>query len=293
MTIYKEIDLIQGSEPWLDYRRSHIMATDTAIICGKSPYKTPLQLYTQKIEGTQNPVNAAMKRGNEGEEEAREFLKKKLGKNLKPIVCESLEFPYMGASLDAVTDDGLEGIEIKRPGEKVMRNALNGEIGDLYIYQCQKQILVMGWKAMSLSFYIDEDINCTYLMKRDEKIQAEIKKKEAKFFECLKNRIPPDLEMKDYVEIEDEDANILAMKIMNLQLQQKHVKDELELAKDELKRIAGEQATKFSNANVKMLPYFGGGTVDYKKICTDLEVEDEVLEKYRRPKTICYKFSMY
>lgn len=289
----KEVNLLQDSEEWLDWRRSHITATDTSVICGKNPYKTPRQLYNQKIECTEDAVNEAMLRGKKLEEEAREFISRKENLELTPKVFESTECPFMGASLDAVAKDNTIGWEIKCPGVKVMNEALNDQVSDMYIYQCQKQMLVMGWDEMFLFFYQSPQTNCTIKIFKDEKIIEEILEKEHKFWNNLINFEEPALTVSDYESNFDEEANIMASKLMNAIQTRKVLDDEIETLKAHLKDKFGKQPTKLMNAHVKYTPFSRAGTIDYKKLIEDLDIDIETLEKYKKEQTLFFKFSMF
>ena len=95
------IDLQQNSKPWLEFRRKHIQATDAGIILGLNHWKDPHQLWLEKMGFVEpEPCNAAMRRGQILEENARGLLCEQLGIDFEPIVIESEQFPWMGASLD-------------------------------------------------------------------------------------------------------------------------------------------------------------------------------------------------
>ena len=51
---------IQGTPEWLEFRRTMVMASDSPVIMGVSPWKTPLQLYHEKVNGTQQVKNASI-----------------------------------------------------------------------------------------------------------------------------------------------------------------------------------------------------------------------------------------
>ena len=63
---------VQGSPEWLEFRSSHITATDAAAIAGLNPYKDAHDVYREKIGEHKPYVNKAMKRGSSLEEPARQ-----------------------------------------------------------------------------------------------------------------------------------------------------------------------------------------------------------------------------
>ena len=47
-------EIIQGSQEWLDLRKTKITATDACVIMGESSWKTIIQLYEEKISQENN-----------------------------------------------------------------------------------------------------------------------------------------------------------------------------------------------------------------------------------------------
>jgi len=54
----------QGSQEWLDYRRTVITATDIPVLLGLSPYKCEADLADEKLTGATQPVSIAMRVGS-------------------------------------------------------------------------------------------------------------------------------------------------------------------------------------------------------------------------------------
>ena len=70
----------QNTEEWLEFRRDKIGASDAPIIMGKSPWKTPHQLWEEKIGvRTSSYETAAMRRGKDLESEARKHFEQQTG----------------------------------------------------------------------------------------------------------------------------------------------------------------------------------------------------------------------
>jgi putative phage-type endonuclease len=110
----KIINLEQGSLLWLSYRQKHIMATDAGVILGLNRFKDTHQLWQEKMGFVEpEPINDFMTRGQALEPVARGLLCEQVGINFEPIVIESDQFPWMGASLDGISDDRTCICEIK------------------------------------------------------------------------------------------------------------------------------------------------------------------------------------
>lgn len=113
---YEFIKAEQRSAEWHALRKEGITATEAAVIAGLSPYKTPYQLYAEKLgKYTPEPVGAAAIRGILLENTVAEFYEMETGRELRRSngIVRLKEMPWVMASLDRtiVGEDGL--VEIK------------------------------------------------------------------------------------------------------------------------------------------------------------------------------------
>lgn len=133
----------QGSQAWLDYRKSKIMATDIPIILGSNPWKTPLELWEEKL-GFSPPtqLNEAMERGQRLEPEARKLASELIGIDFQPCVFQSENYPWLACSLDGISPCGKYILEIKCPKEFIHCDAINQIYPSYYCDQIQTQLLV-------------------------------------------------------------------------------------------------------------------------------------------------------
>lgn len=111
----KFIHLKQGSAEWLEWRRKVIGASDAPVIMGHASLKRLEALLEDKISGKRNEPNAAMRRGTEMEETARQCFEKKMGLSVFPCCVEHRSIPWMVASLDGLCPDQKTLVEIKCP----------------------------------------------------------------------------------------------------------------------------------------------------------------------------------
>ena len=100
------IELIQNTHEWLEFRRKKIGASDAPVILEVSPWKTPYQLWIEKTSGTPSITTHHQKRGLELEELARQTFEKKTGTIMFPKVVLHPSFDWMMASLDGIDIDG-------------------------------------------------------------------------------------------------------------------------------------------------------------------------------------------
>lgn len=136
----KIINLEQGSDDWLAWRRGKRMASEAAAACGKSDYTTPLKLARQK-RGLESPfVNAAMSRGTTYEPEARSWFEAEMGLMGDPVVIELGEY---GASLDFYSPDCIAEFKVPRSdASQLWLEVEAGAIPLMYQYQMTQQMAV-------------------------------------------------------------------------------------------------------------------------------------------------------
>lgn len=155
------ISLVQGSDNWLAYRKERVMATDTPVLLGSTPWKEKLQLWKEKqglVPATE--MNDAMRRGIMLELPARELASIQLNMEFNPMVYESDEFPWLAASLDGISSCREYILEIKSPKESTHMNAIEQIIPEYYIDQMQHQLLVTQAKHCFYVSYRPEYREC-------------------------------------------------------------------------------------------------------------------------------------
>lgn len=146
----KILDLKQGSQEWLSWRRTVITATDCPAILGSLPWLTEHDCWLKKIGVIKESKRTqAMERGIRLEPEARAQFIERYGINMTPAVVESTEFDFLGASLDGMSEDAI--LEIKCGGPKLYEQAKQGIMPQYYIDQMQHQLFVT--KARMCFYY--------------------------------------------------------------------------------------------------------------------------------------------
>lgn len=113
---YEFVKAEQRSPEWFALRKDGITATEAAVIAGLSPYKTPYQLWAEKLGKYEpEPVGPAAVRGLLLESAVAEFYEMETGRNLKRSngIVRLKEIPWVMASLDRtiVGENGL--VEVK------------------------------------------------------------------------------------------------------------------------------------------------------------------------------------
>lgn len=139
------VPIKQRSEEWLEWRLNGIGSSDIPAILGESPWATPYEVWLIKTrKKNEGPPTVPMIKGIILEPEARKAYIKKTGINVKPCCLQSLQKPWMRASLDGLSLDGKIVLEIKIPGRKDHDIAKNGKIPSKYIPQCDYLLAISG-----------------------------------------------------------------------------------------------------------------------------------------------------
>lgn len=116
MNAITKVQLIQGSAEWHSHRSQFNNASEAAAVLGISPWfpRTPRQLYEVKIGLKTVHMNAAMSKGVQFEDAARQNACDTLGIDFEPGVFVRGGF---SASLDGISPDGKTLLEIKIPAK--------------------------------------------------------------------------------------------------------------------------------------------------------------------------------
>ena len=270
------INLVQGSQEWLSYRRNKITATDTAKVLGYNPWCTPFQCWEEKLGFRDGYyINDSMKEGSELEIKAREFLNKQSNSDFKPVVLEHEINSFQIASLDLMDSKGNIG-EIKC-GKSSHNMAMEKKLPYIYFCQLQKQMWVADANECLYMSYRSDDDWISWTVERNEKFIKHMNEVEVEFYDCLINLKPPELMEKDYVIKNDFEWASFALAYksakQNLDKEEKKLKD----AKDKLIELSQGKSSKGHGIIVSKV--LRKGNIDYGSI-EELKTVD--LEKYRK-----------
>jgi putative phage-type endonuclease len=245
----------QGSTEWHEHRREGIGSSDAPIILGVSPFKTPHQLYLEKIGRAKSDVsNWATERGNRLEPVARARYELLTGIDFPPFVIVNKNVPELRASLDGYNVERNIVLEIKVPGERVFNLAKCGVVAEEYEPQLLHQQIVTECEEVhfycvkvegkGMSERIVDDAVVIY-KGSDEKRLALINA-ERDFWQMVINRRPPPLTEQDCLEVSDA-ANLDRMsKVLRFKTQYERLRKEAETARETLNE-ATEEVTRALN----------------------------------------------
>lgn len=144
-TPYIFVDLEQGTEEWLEWRRHGIGASEAPTLLGENSWKTPDQLFEERCGSHKaRPTTKSMALGSALEPEARRAFEIEVGEAMSPVCVQSVEFDWMRASLDGMGWDGLRVVEIKCGSRVYQEAACLRRVPGHYVGQLQHILAVTG-----------------------------------------------------------------------------------------------------------------------------------------------------
>lgn len=181
-------------------RATYLGGSDVAAILGISPWRTPLDVYLDKIEGSK-PITDPGK---------LKILER--GKRLEPYVLDMLceekgieligrnnrythgEHSFLAAEIDAETSDG-RNVEAKTTADFYSRAQWGDEHTDeipvYYTAQCMHGMMVKPAPSTLLPVMLGIDDFRVYEVHRDDELIENIRAKEVEFWDRIQRRDPP------------------------------------------------------------------------------------------------------
>jgi putative phage-type endonuclease len=269
--------LKQNTPEWLKLRKSKIGASDASVIMQVNPWKTPMQLWQQKIGITNDDqVNSAMQRGLDLEPVARIEFHKITGINVDPIVMFHNKIDYMMASMDGINIEKKIAVEIKVPGFIDHEQAMDGVIPEKYIPQLQHQMEVCGLDSM-FYFSFNEKNSKIIEIHRDDEYIEKLLEKEKDFYECMQKKEPPQLIEKDFIIRKDQEWKEASQAWLEANYKLNSLSKKEEEARRRLIELCGN--SNCMGSGVRICKTTRKGSVDYKSID---ELKNVDLDKYRK-----------
>lgn len=280
----KFVDLKQNTPEWLEFRKTHIGASDAPIIMGVSPWCTPRQLWEKKLGLRDDSFDSsAMKRGRDLEDVARlEFLFK-TQICVAPAVVECGKLSWMSASFDGIDDTHKHIVEIKCPGKEDHQKALDNNVPEKYYPQLQHQMFVADVESMSY-FSFDGKEGVLVDVRADQEYQSRLIEKENNFWNCLINKTPPELTDRDFIQREDISWATVASQYLEAATLVKLYEEKEKALRNTLIGLAGENNV--IGAGLRLSKVERKGAVDYNAIP---EIKGLDLEQFRKPATQYWK----
>lgn len=310
----KVVDLSQRSDEWLKWRALGITASDIPIILGLSPYKTPWQLWAEKV-GRINAVdisnNPNVKRGVRLEDDARQLQESRLlndlrllaenryGEILLPLCGECAQWGIFRASFDGL-DTKLTPYEFKAPCESVwneiQENGIESDTYKLYESQVHAQCVVAGATRGRLMFYMEDGRDMDFEVTLSPEREKEILQAAKLFWEHVSTKTPPTPDPEKDWFIPESGEQMFKWEAYAEAWRSQHHR--IQILKNELNVLNEEQKGNQEALIALMGPFmhadFGGvkatrytkkGSVNYSAYLNDAFPDKDVtgdLEKYRK-----------
>lgn len=269
----------QGSDSWLEWRRSLLTATDAPMLLGASPYVTPYKGWQRKLGLIpEQQETEPMRRGKRDEPIARDWFIKEYGIHMEPCCVQSDEFNFIGASLDGISPCGKYILEIKSNGDQYHFNLDKG-IPNFHYDQIQHQLIACD-QVPEMCFYLSwnksgpivKEIKCDRFWVDDYLPKAKEYWNKVIFFEA------PEMTNRDYRDMTlsaSWNASALGYKTTCEEI--KRLEEIKENYRKELINLCGDESG-FGNG-IKVMKKNVKGRVNYEAIS---ELKNIDLEKYRK-----------
>jgi len=294
------IDVAQRTPEWNQWRAQGITASESAVILGRSPYKTPWRLWAERT-GLARPAdlskNPNVQRGNRLEDSARQWFEQAYDTVLMPVCAESDREPLLRASFDGINDTG-EPVELKVPSEKTYREVRDHGRASiayrLYEPQVQHQLYVAGADKGWLVFYQDAQQQTVFEIPRDPNLIRAIVGQGLAFWNAIVTGDEPEKNLtRDLFvpppQIADEWA-VLADRYRCAWTESKRIEAELKQSKDTMDAAQTALVALMGNAllaesaGLRITRFCAKGSVDYPALLKALlpELKPDGVERFRR-----------
>lgn len=180
-------------EEWLEYRLQGIGGSDCGAIMGFNSYKTPYQLYVEKVERIKQPAGEKAYWGNVLENIVAEEFSKRTGKKVRKnnFMLQHDEHKFMVANIDREVIGENAILECKTTSA-FNGNDWNGdEVPPSYIFQCMHYMAVTGADKCYIACLVGGQRFVYKEIDRDNDLIEMIIEKEREFWECVQNLTPP------------------------------------------------------------------------------------------------------
>jgi putative phage-type endonuclease len=292
------VNLVQGTDEWHKWRSLGLGASDAAAILGVSPWKTCYQLWLEKKGKLTSPSSSfAMARGNRLEDEARQWFNFTYNKDMIAACYEDDDQPFLKVSLDGISPDEKELLEIKCPGRDDHLKALNGRVPKKYIPQVQMQLYVTKADILHYVSFDSED-GIAIAVKPDKAYQQYLVESLTEFYNSLDTDDAPGLVESDCLLLEDDDMFMHAARNWRMaKLKFDKVKKEVEYWKRKIVECSDDG--NIMGYGIKLKRINKDGSIDYKQSIEDIKKSydfesdefDDILEKNRKKQIGYWKVS--
>lgn len=278
---FRIVPLLQNSVEWHRWRKGKIGASMAPTIMGENPYETQLQLWEKIVYNKETPDNEFMARGRAREPKARDWANNVLAWEFKPVCIESIEYPFLIASLDGLDQEYGKILEIKCPTSSNFDH-------NKYRAQVQHQMMLTGANVLTLQVCRSDDGEDSEFIsiEKDETYCKDLLKSEMEFYRRVVEFDPPEPTEKDFMILESQAGRELEQKYIGICKQLDMLEEHKKLTREQLIAICPHNRCKIGSLKISKFPQ--KGRVDYGAI-EYLKTID--LDKYRKPNTEVWRIT--
>jgi len=180
---------------WLEERRKGVGASESAAVCGCSPYATALEVWARKSgQLTEKEATEPMRWGLRLEEVIAEAYVEQTGTSLSlaPEIIQHSKYPFMLASLDRITPTHV--VELKTVGawsQKEWGEPGTDQVPKAYNLQVQQQMACAELGMADIAALFGGNNFEIYTVPRNDRLIQFIAQREAEFWDMVLSGRPP------------------------------------------------------------------------------------------------------
>lgn len=294
----------QGTEAWLAERIGKITGSRVGTILGLNPHQSASDVMREMVreaKGAEREFkgNAATQHGQKNEPYGRRYLEVQKGYKVDETgFITHPEIPFLGASPDGLV--GFDGcIEIKTPYYAKKPYSLAEK--PYYEAQCRLVMEVTGTEWCDFVCWIDDDHAHHERLVRDPNWLPSVLPKLQAFHEDYLRIVADEELCKPFLDAENKVAFVANDKMHRLSVLAEQLRkldsaaEPLRKEFDELRQEVGKEHGTCTNGIVKISRIERKGSVDYKAILDDMNLDElleskgRTLDSYRRKATVAFQ----
>lgn len=182
-------------DEWLKVRNMGIGGSDASVIMGLNSYKSPYQLWLEKI-GEAAPEdltgNPFVYWGQKNEANIADWFNEETGKKVQRLgTLRNKDYPFMIANVDRTVIGENAGLEIKTAGVSQYKKWKGDEIPDAYYCQCLHYMAVTGADYWYIAVLLGGNEARWKKIERNEEDIKVLIEKEKEFWNLVETKTPP------------------------------------------------------------------------------------------------------
>jgi putative phage-type endonuclease len=181
-------------DEWLAERKNGVGGSDAGAICGMNKYRSPFEVYADKLDLIPPKADSEpMRLGRDLEEYVAKRFSEETGKRVRrhKDFIRNPQYPFAFANVDRLVVGERAGLECKTASPLNLKRYNDGDFPEEYYCQCMHYMAVTGydrWYLAALIFGVGLRV---FTIERDEDEIKALMDAERSFWECVRNRTPP------------------------------------------------------------------------------------------------------